>query len=244
VIQSVLSTASYRPEVSPGEFVSIIGQHLGPSPVTTQFDSTGAYPTVIHAVNNGPPSIGDTTVTFDGVPAALLYLSPTQINAIVPYSVAGKSSTTVVVTHYGNTSTLRVPVTATSPGIFTAAQTGTGQAAIYQYSPSPSVNTNANPASAGDSIVFFATGAGVWNPSVLDATVSVAPTNFTTQPVSLTIGGNPAQIVYAGASPFQSWGLLQVNAIVPAGTPSGAQPLVVKVGNSDNSSQNVTIAVK
>lgn len=64
------------------------------------------------------------------------------------------------------------------------------------------------------------------------------------QPVSLTIGGKPATLLYVGASPYQVWSLLQVNAIVPTDTDSGQQPVVLTIGQNDNSQQRVTIAIK
>jgi uncharacterized protein (TIGR03437 family) len=63
-------------------------------------------------------------------------------------------------------------------------------------------------------------------------------------PVSLTIGGQPAKILYAGAAPFLVSGVLQVNAIVPEGIGSGPQPLVLRVGQSSNAQQQVTVAVQ
>jgi uncharacterized protein (TIGR03437 family) len=235
VLESVLNTASYKPEVSPGEIVSVLGQHIGSQPVTGQYDSSGLYPT----------TLGGTTVTFGGVPAGLLYVSPGQVNAIVPYTIAGNKSTSVVVTHWGKqTTALSVPVAATTPGIYTSTQTGTGQAAVLQFNPGASYNSADNPASGGTIVELFATGAGAWTPAVLDATVNVAPTTFTTVPVSLTIGGQSAQILYAGSSPFQSWGLLQINAVVPQGLAAGQQPLMLKVGQGDNAQQQTTIAIK
>ncbi len=58
------------------------------------------------------------------------------------------------------------------------------------------------------------------------------------------IGGLPAQIQYAGAAPNLVSGVLQVNAVIPAGLGPGDQPVVVKVGQNDNSAQNVTVAVQ
>ena len=235
-VKSVLSTASYKPEVSPGEIVSIIGRNLGPQPLSAQFDPLGFYPT----------SLGSTTVTFDGTPASLLYVSQGQINAIAPYSIAGNRTTSIVVTHYGKQSAaLAVPVSATTPGIYTANQTGTGQGAIIQFAPDMSYNSADNPApTIATNIELFATGAGVWNPPVVDSGISISPVPFSGSPVSLTVGGKSAPIFYAGSVPFQSSGLLQVNATLPPGLSSGPQPVVLRIGNTDNAAQNVTIAIK
>jgi uncharacterized protein (TIGR03437 family) len=59
----------------------------------------------------------------------------------------------------------------------------------------------------------------------------------------VTIGGQPAQLTFAGEAPYFVAGVLQVNATVPATAASGANSIVVKVG--DNSSQSgVTVWVQ
>jgi uncharacterized protein (TIGR03437 family) len=60
----------------------------------------------------------------------------------------------------------------------------------------------------------------------------------------VTIGGKPATIQYAAEAPGEVAGLFQLNVTIPSGTPAGPQPVVIKVGNNDNSSQNITVAVK
>ena len=63
-------------------------------------------------------------------------------------------------------------------------------------------------------------------------------------PVSLTIGGQTAQIQFAGAAPRFLEGILQVNAYVPAGLAPGPQPVVLKIGDFNNQLQQVTVAVR
>jgi len=64
--------------------------------------------------------------------------------------------------------------------------------------------------------------------------------------VSVTIGGQPAQLLYAGTigGMLSSWSVLQVNAVVPNGLSTGPQPVVLKIGANDNSQQNVTVGVQ
>jgi uncharacterized protein (TIGR03437 family) len=241
-ITSILNTASLTKAISPGEMVSIFGANIGPFPVSSTYNSAGFFPT-----NLGPTNLGGTTVTFNGVAAPLLYASQGQINAVVPYEVAGQASAQVVVSHYGQRSpAFTISITDTSPSLFTATQTGTGQGAILNVDSTGNISYNStdNPAVAGSLVELYATGAGVWNPSVPDGMVNIGPLNFATQPVSLTIGGKPATIYYAGAAGLQVSGLLQINAYVPNGIGSGSQPVILKIGATDNAAQNVTIAVK
>lgn len=243
-VQAVVNTASVQPFLSPGAMVSIFGSSLAAPRLFANFDDTGRYPT----------SLGGTTVTFNGVPAPLLYVSETQINAVVPFSLAGQSSAEVVVNHLLRPSpAFRVPLHQTSPAIFTASQTGSGQAAIRQAGPGGvfTYNSAENPASRGTAFELFSTGAGAWDlPYPTDiafgsrGSLGFGAHPFTAQPVSLTIGGRPARIFYAGTSPYQVWGLLQVNAVVPDDVGSGPQPLVLRVGPNDSSQQTVTIAIQ
>ena len=62
--------------------------------------------------------------------------------------------------------------------------------------------------------------------------------------VSLTIGGQQAQVQYAGLASFLVAGMIQVNALVPFGVGSGPQPIVLTIGQNSNSPQNVTVAVQ
>jgi uncharacterized protein (TIGR03437 family) len=71
-----------------------------------------------------------------------------------------------------------------------------------------------------------------------------APYPVFTAPVSLTIGGQPAQILYAGQAPDLVVGILQVNAVIPLNISSGPQPVVLTVGSSNNATQGITVAVQ
>jgi hypothetical protein len=59
VVNSLVSTASLQPDISPGEVVSIFGANLGTPPLTAQHSDAGLYPT----------TLGNSTVTFNGTPA-------------------------------------------------------------------------------------------------------------------------------------------------------------------------------
>jgi uncharacterized protein (TIGR03437 family) len=235
-----VSAASLQPQISPGELISIFGANIGTPPVSGQYNDAGLYPT----------ALGNTTVSIGGTPAALLFVSTTQINAVVPFEVAGQTSVDVVVTHDDVAApTVTVPLAATAPAIFTAAGTGKGQGAI-QNATSPiaaTPNNAANPAAPGSIIAIYATGGGLLSQTVEDGSILISviqPASGPQAPLSLTIGGQPAKINYAGAAPFEVAGMLQINAVVPQGIGSGAQPVVLKIGANDNSAQQVTVAIQ
>ena len=222
--------------VSPGELVSLFGSNIGPAtPAGLQLTSSGMVPT----------TISNTSVTFNGIPAPLTYVSVNQVNAIVPYEVATLSTATVILTNNGVTSAaFQVNISPTAPAIFSQGSNGSGQGAILNQDLSG--NSSSNPAPAGGIICIFATGEGELTPP--GVTGSVTPSSGSTfpkpnLPVTVTIGGQPATVLYAGEAPGLVSGVLQVNAMVPDGTKAGNQPVVISIGGV--SSPNViTAAIK
>ena len=231
-ITSVVSAASLQPAISPGEIVSIFGTHLSTPPLTAQVDGTGVYPTSL-----GNPAAGQymatTTVTFNGIPAPILYGSNNQINAVVPYGVAGQKTANVVVAlNLAKSTPFPVTILDTSPGIFTVGQKGNGPGAILNTDMRNgmiSINSADNPSPKGWPVVLFGTGAGLWKRAMPDGSTLVAGrADEPAAPVSLTIGGQLARLLYAGPAPSLVSGMLQVNAIVPDGIGSGPQPVVLR----------------
>lgn len=235
-VTSILNGADFLGgAVSPGEIVAIFGTNIGPSSALgLKLTSTGTVAT----------TLGTTTVTFNGVPAPLIFVSATQINAIVPYEVASLASANVVVMNNGNISaSFPVAITSTAPGIFAQTQNGSGQGSILNED--STVNGANNPAARGSVIQIYGTGEGAITPTGVTGSVtpSVPPFPKINGPVTVTIGGVPATVLYAGEAPSLVSGVLQVNAIVPAGIGTGNQPVVVSVGGI-NSPNVITAAIK
>jgi uncharacterized protein (TIGR03437 family) len=248
-IESVVNSASLQTGTSPGQLVTIRGSRLSSPPVTAEPDSKGLFPTVI----------GHTRVTFNGIPAPLLYVSNEQINCVVPHGVAGTRTAQVVVDLLSpsgpdSSPAVTVPVSDTSPGIFSADQSGSGPGAVLNAGDGTGLNTESNPAPPGTAITFYATGAGAWNIAYPDGSLVLATRlglpppspEFLAPlaPLSVTIGGQPARVVAATAQPMRVSGMLQVTAEIPEGIGSGAQPVVLKIAENDNTQQNVTVWVR
>ncbi len=233
----IVNGASGSPgPLAPGEIIYIGGTNMGPA--------TGVPAQVTN--NALPTTLGNVTVTFDGIKAPLLYVSNTQINAIVPYGIAGRVTTNVQVTYNGASSgNIPYNVAASMPGIFTLNQSGSGPGAILNQN--GSVNAAGTPAAKGSVIVIYATGQGVNTPPNTDGAITPSDgtglTKPVTQPVAVTVGGQQATVLYAGSAPGLVAGAFQVNVQLPANLPSGAQPVVVTVGTA-SSQANVTVAVQ
>jgi len=233
----VVNAASFQPgPVAPGEIISIFGSGIGPA--------TGTHWQFVNGV--ALTTLAQTEVLFNGTPAPLIYVSATQINAIVPYEIAGQSTVSMEVSYQGNLSnSVSLNVAATAPAPFTADGSGSHGGAILNQDYSP--NTAAHPAAAGSAVQIFATGEGVTAPPSTDGRPNNQPLGPTfpvpVAPVSVTIGGQPAQVLFAGTAPGGVAGFLQVDAVVPTGLQAGPVPIVLKVGNA-SSPAGVTVAVQ
>jgi uncharacterized protein (TIGR03437 family) len=221
--------------VAPGEIVSLFGSAIGPP--------TAAYLTLTNPrlVAN---SLEGVQVYFDGVPAPLLYASSKQVNVVVPYSVAGQSSTQLQLEYLGALSNpVTLAVAATAPGVFSITGSGFGPGAILNTNDG-SVNSALNPAARGDWVSIFATGAGVTTPASIDGFVASAPLSAPNANVTVSMGGLPCQLNFVGAAPGLVSGVLQINAQVPVGVaPGPAISIQLQIGSA-HSSAAVTLAVQ
>jgi uncharacterized protein (TIGR03437 family) len=176
-------------------------------------------------------------VLIDGQSAEIVYNGPTQLNFVVPSNATPKASALLQISIGGNL-LLATPlqIVDASPTLFTANQSGTGQASVlnqdYTY------NGADAPAPSGSLLMVYGTGFGVANPSGTDGL------SWLTSAVSATIGGLPAEVSFGGLAPGYTSGLQQINIRVPDGCPTGAAvPIRLQIG-SHNTQLGTTVAVK
>jgi len=127
--------------------------------------------------------------------------------------------------------TYHFQVTAAAPGIFTFAD--------------GSVNPMST-AAVGQTVTLYITGDGQLAPSLATGSTPSPNTSLGNlprprQPVSVTVGGVPANIGFIGI-PSGLVGATQINYTVPEGVPAGVQPVVVTVGGVASPPANLTIA--
>jgi uncharacterized protein (TIGR03437 family) len=189
-----------------------------------------------------PPQLGSTSVVLSGVELPLLYVSNTQVNVAIPFNIQTNTSQQLVVLR-GNA--VSVPVSlavfASEPSILSASGSGSGQGLIFNAVTGTRADTNA-PAGAGDYLVMYALGLGAVTPNlaIADGTPS-APYEYAVGTVTVTIGGVPATVLFAGLTPGYV-GLYQVNVAMPSGVAAGSQaPVTVSVAGKSGAG-NITIA--
>ncbi len=191
--------------VSPGEVVTLFGTGLGPANgVGAQLAPDGSLAT----------ALAGTRVLFDGRPAPLLYASDRQVNAVVPFVL--RQRTTLEVERAGIRCPAAIlPLAAAAPGIFTLDGSGSGLAAALNQD--GSVNSRSNPAERGSIVTFYATGLGMLDPLPPDGQVAPLrlPLPAPVLEVKVRIGGQPAEVLYAGQAPGLVAGVIQINARVP-----------------------------
>jgi len=134
-----------------------------------------------------------------------------------------------------------VALAPSDPGIFPIGAPQGGQVAILNLA---GIVVDANsPAHAGDYLEIYANGLGpVSNTPKTGAVAGASPLSRMIVNPSATIGGVPAQVVFAGLAPGFI-GLYQVNAQVPQGIAAGdAVPVTLSTGAI--ASNTVTISVR
>lgn len=235
LITGVVHAATYRSgELSPGMVVTLTGARLGPSSPVSGELANGRFTS----------SLAGVSVLFDSIPAPILYAGATQINAVVPYAMAGRASARVTVVQENLTSpTFSVRLNPVAAGIFTV--DGRQAAALNQ---DGTVNSPANPAVPGSIVTLFLTGEGLTTPAGIDGEL-VPPTNLRRPQAAVAVFVNgleiPAsRILYAGSAPSLVAGLMQVNFRLPDESVSNpATPIEVSIGSSTSPS-GTTIAVR
>jgi uncharacterized protein (TIGR03437 family) len=232
-VGGVVNAASGATTIAPGAFIAIYGQNFG--------GATNVAPATLY-----PTLLGGTQVLLGGRPMPLYFTSSGQIDAVVPYDIAPNSVQQLIVQNGTAVSQPEtVMVSAAQPGVFSQNSSGTGPGSILGQKPGgiPTLNTAANPANVGDALLIFCTGLGTVSPSVPAGTAaSTSVLSYTDNPVTVTVGGKDAQVLFAGLAP--GWvALYQVNVLVPSGvTPGPSVPVVVTAAGA--ASTPVTVAIQ
>ena len=225
------------------EILSIFGQNLAPAAVI-------AGTTVL------PFTLAGTSVTVNGVPCPLFYVSPTQINFQMPSNFISDSTPLdstrfplIVRSLAGTSSETMLFGTFDSPGLFTQGATGCGPGAIQNVSASRivSLNSHENSVSPGDFISVFGTGSGFASPPPPDGAPALQDplSRFTTLlRAELGLDGfvkTSIRADFAGPAPGLI-GVDQMNFQIPQDAIEGCDvPIALK---QQNSGQTVTLNIR
>lgn len=193
--------------LAPNTLASLYGVRL--SYVTAAISPSdiqgGVLPTVL-------PGTG-VHVTVGNLPATMYYVSPDQINFLVPANLLPGPSTVQVVLDGHSGPAVKITLASASPALF---QLDATTAIVVR--PDGSVITQQAPAKPGEIVILYATGLGQTLPPVPygqlfnDAAPLEQFSNF-----KLVLGGAtaaPGTVQYAGIAPGFA-GLYQINVLLP-----------------------------
>jgi uncharacterized protein (TIGR03437 family) len=217
---SVVNGASFTPSLASGELVSIFGQGLASG--TSQ---AAGFPL--------PTSLDGSTVTLNGIPMALTFASPGQINAALPLNALGLA--TVRVTTPAGSAETQINIADVAPAIFPSAITHVSGTLVSATAP----------ATPGETLVIYMTGLGQVDGTIgAGQAAPASPLLRVLAPVQVQIGGT-APIVpdFAGLTPGFV-GVYQVNVAVPQNLPAMVYPLRVSVKGIASNSQNIPVQAR
>jgi len=224
-VVSVVNAGGFQPgPVAPGSLVAIFGSHLGPA----------ALP-ALHAP--WPKVLANTSVFVNGVAAALAYVSPSQINAQVPYETQ-TGLTTVTVVAGGSVMTPReVTVQPASPSLFVDSQRH-----VVAQNQDGTLNSVDHPAAAETLLTVYLTGQGALSTPIADGAAAPQGSPIIPQaPVTATVGGHSVAVLGARMS-TTSVGVLEVTIVTPSLGP-GESLLTAGVNGALSNAGFVTLGV-
>jgi uncharacterized protein (TIGR03437 family) len=217
-IASVLNAASFQPGIEAGSWVMIQGSDLA--------NSTRLWRSSDFSGGNLPTSLDGVSVTIDGKPAFVEYISPRQINVQAP-SDSALGAVNVVVTNNGAVSApATAPLQTVAPAFFM--YPGTNFAIASRLPDYAEVGDPSAPAKPGDTLVLWGTGFGATNPAVAAGTTVTGAPAVVTLP-TVTIGGMTVPVVSTILT-AGSAGLYQITVQLPANVPTGAVAVQASAG--------------
>ncbi|OFV99457.1 MAG: hypothetical protein A3F68_09035 [Acidobacteria bacterium RIFCSPLOWO2_12_FULL_54_10] len=240
--------AGFGTTLAPGTIFSIGGSDLAFGKGSNGLEEAVARPL--------PTWLGGVSVKVGNRFAPLMFVSPGQINAVIPYEITGSSADITVFTGPGAAgNTINVTLSPTAPGIFEVPSTNPDQGAVLIgnddiiAAPAGSVAGRVvRPANAGDVIVVYCSGLGSVTPTFPSGIAPVmngAPVPQMVNKPAVRIGGTAipaANVLFAGLAPFFV-GLYQLNIQLPAGLPTGNTVSLQLTTFEGQTSNTVTIAV-
>ena len=219
----VVNGASFQPGAVPGSWITIEGKNL--SSKTDGWDKT-----IVNSVL--PTSLDGVQVTVGTQPAYIAYISPGQINALVPNVATGTMPVTV--TNSGLTSqAVNVQIQSAQPAFFPWGNFAVATRLDYSLAVKAGTfpGTTTLPAKPGDVIILWGTGFGPTSPAAPAGVQVPADTTYNTATtVSVTVGGKTA-LVYGAALASGFVGLYQVAIQIPTALTDGDYPVIASIGD-------------
>ncbi len=225
VLNGVVNAANLSSGIAPGGLISVFGSQL--SPVNM---ATSEIPL--------PTALANSCLTVNGQPVPILFVSPNQINAQMPFESVG-NVTLILRTPGGVSNNFNLQVLPTAPSVFMSGVAGpeTNLPTIVR-SDNGLLVTDSNPIhrSSNEYLVIYLTGLGQTNPAVGDGLPAPSsPLAIALNTPAVSLGGVQLPIAYYGLTPGEV-GVYQINVKIPNNIPTGLSiPLSITQGSATTS---------
>ena len=224
----VVNGANFLPGIAPGTWITIQGANLSATTRSwTGSDFSGS---------NLPTQLDGVSVTVNGKPAYICFISPTQLNILTPADATQGSVPVQVTTAQGVSNVVSAGESALSPALFAFSPQGGRYVATVRADGTYIAPRNliagvpTVPAIPGDTILLFGTGFGPTTPpSPIGQLINAAPL---AGQVTVRVGGIAAITQFAG---IVSPGEYQFNIVVP-NAPDGDNAVSIQIGGSSSQS--------
>jgi uncharacterized protein (TIGR03118 family) len=211
---SALNAAQVTGGIAPNTYITIKGNNLAATKrswATADFGPTG---------NALPTSLDGVSVTLNGEPAYIIYISPVQINLLTPTDMPSVGRITVQVTNGTLTSgTVNVTPQTVAPSFFVwdtashIAATHADYSAIGTATSTPP----GTPATPGETIVLWGNGWGPTNPAAVNGQVQAGAAPMVQMP-TIQFSSLNGTVAFAGLT---GTGLYQINVTIPSNVADG-----------------------
>ncbi|MBM3784081.1 MAG: hypothetical protein FJW30_06950 [Acidobacteria bacterium] len=162
-----------------------------------------------------PREVAGTSIQISGQAAPILFANNRQINFQIPYELPSGSAELFIRAQGRTLAPVPISIAATAPGLHGVA---------YK---------------TANVVTLFATGAGQTNPPAVTGTLANAPYPPPSEPLIVTIGGQRAEVLFAGLAPGTA-GVLQINARLPENFSGPALPITLRIGANETTA-NLTV---
>jgi len=228
----VLNGASFQPGVAPNTWIEIQGANLA--------STTRTWQTSDFVGNALPTELDGAGATIGGKPAYVYYISPHQLNVLVPAGTPVGPAQVQTFNEGLASGSTTIQVQAVAPAFFLAAD---GKHVVATHSdgsfvgPAGQTPSTGTPAKPGETIVLYGTGFGETTPAIPDGMVVGTVSPLTTPPV-IMVGGTTVDLPFAG---LVSAGLYQFNVTIPATTPDGDATVTAQTGGQTSPSALIPV---
>ncbi len=223
-IKKVVNAADLTTSIAPGGLITLFGAQLSP---VNMASSEMPLPT----------ALANSCLTVNGLPMPILFVSPSQINAQMPFETIG-NVTLALRTPGGTSDNYNLLVQSNAPSVFhVPAPDNTTVPTVFRNDDGLLV-TDSHPIhrKGNEALVIYTTGLGVTTPSVASGMPSPkSPLAFALTAPTVTLGGVSVPVLYYGLAPGEV-GVYQINVSIPGSVPKGFPvSLVISQGSAKTS---------